>query len=123
MRVHAIVAGNVKKSSRASFDLNIIETHVFLCVIVCLAPPTEDRLGLFPLRDRLNAGCRLGCNANSTELHEAYQQRGRHEDMSAAIGQPSETLPFGGGHWETREARLGIQPICDSCVARMLTPT
>lgn len=26
------------------------------------------------------------------KLHEAYQQGGRHEDMSAAIGQPKEIL-------------------------------
>lgn len=87
------MAGKERGSETFLQDLNIIETHVFSCVIVCLAPPTEDHLGLFPLGGRLNAGCSLGCNANPTELHEAYQQRGRHEDMSAAIGQPSAKLP------------------------------
>ena len=77
-------------SGRLLHDLNIIEVHVFSCAIVCLASPTEDHLGLFPLGDRLNVGCRLGCDANPAELHEAYQQ---HKGMPAAIGQPSETLP------------------------------
>lgn len=89
MRVHAIVVGNERGSGRLLHDLNIIERHIVPCVIVCLAPPTEDHLGLFPLEGRLTAGCLLGCDANPTELHEAYQQRGRHEDMSAAIGQPT----------------------------------
>lgn len=58
-------------------------------------------------------GCRLGRDANFTELHEAYQRRGRREDMCAVIGQPSEMCKY----WAIREARLGTQPICDTCLA------
>lgn len=45
------------------------------------------------LGDGLNMGCRVRWDANPDDLHEAYQQRGRHEDMSAALGQPSGMLP------------------------------
>lgn len=58
-------------------------------------------------------GCRLGRDANLTDLHEAYQRRGRREDVSAVIGQPSEMCKY----WAIREARLGIQPSCDTCLA------
>lgn len=88
MRVHAMMVRSEREFGRLLHNLNTIEIHLFSCMIVCLALPTKDHLGLFPFGGGLNVGCRLGRDANLTELHEAYQRKGRREDISAVIGQP-----------------------------------
>ena len=64
--MRAVVVKNEADLGQYIPDLNIIETHGLSCVIVCLASPTKGRLGLFPLGDRSNVGCRLGCDAKPT---------------------------------------------------------
>lgn len=54
-------------------------------------------------------GCRLQVQWKRGKLQEAYQQGGRHVDMSAAIRQPWEC-----NDWTVCKTFLGSQPILDA---------